>query len=51
MCAYHFDEFDYFLFPKIYEEITAQEALDFLKQTICEERCTLSVIHPIKEEA
>ena len=51
MCAYHFDEFDYFLFPKIYEEITAQEALDFLKQTIREERCTLSVIHPIKEEA
>lgn len=50
MCAYHFDEFDYFLFPQIYEQITAQEALDFLKQTIREERCTLSVIYPIKEE-
>lgn len=50
MCAYHFDEFDYFLFPQIYEQITAQEAMDFLKQTIREERCTLSVIYPIKEE-
>lgn len=51
MCAYHFDEFDYFLFPHIYEKITAQDVLEFLKHTIREERCALSVIYPVKEEA
>ena len=51
MCAYHFDEFDYFLFPKVYENVTVQEVLAFLPRVIQEERCVLSVINPIKEEA
>ena len=50
MCAYHFDEFDYFMFPKIYENITVQEVLDFFPRVIREERCVLSVIYPVKEE-
>jgi predicted Zn-dependent peptidase len=50
MCAYHFDEFDYFLFPQIYEQITVQEILDFFPRVIREERCVLSVIYPVKEE-
>ena len=50
MCAYHFDEFDYFLFPEIYEEVTVQEVLAFLPRVIREERCVLSVIYPVKEE-
>ena len=50
MCAYHFDEFDYFLFPQIYEEVTVQEILAFLNRAIREERCVLSVIYPVKEE-
>ena len=51
MCAYHFDEFDYFMFPKIYENITVQEVLEFFPRVIREERCVLSVIYPVKEEA
>lgn len=50
MCAYHFDEFDYFLFPQIYEDITVQEIQAFLHRVVREERCVLSVIYPIKEE-
>lgn len=50
MCAYHFDEFDYFQFPKIYEEVTVQEVLEFYPRVIREERCALSVIYPVKEE-
>jgi len=51
MCAYHFDDFDYFLFPQVYEEVTVQEVLEFLHRVIREERCVLSVIYPVKEEA
>ena len=50
MCAYHFDDFDYFLFPQIYETVTVQEVLAFLPRVIQEERCVLSVIYPVKEE-
>ena len=50
MCAYHFDEFDYFRFPQIYEEVTVQDVLAFLPRVIREERCVLSVINPAKEE-
>ena len=50
MCAYHFDEFDYFLFPQIYEEVTVQEVLSLFPRAIREERCALSVIYPVKEE-
>lgn len=50
MCAYHFDEFDYFLFPQIYEDVTVQEVLEFFPRVIREERCVLSVIYPVKEE-
>ena len=50
MCAYHFDEFDYFRFPQIYEEVTVQEIQAFLSRVVTEERCVLSVIYPVKEE-
>ena len=51
MCAYHFSEFDYFDFPEIYEQVSLEELKQFLGQTVRPERCSLSVIHPIKEEA
>ena len=50
MCAYHFDEFDYFLFPQLYEEISVQEVQTFLGRSVCEDQCVLSVIYPVKEE-
>jgi len=48
-CAYHFAEFDYFRFPEIYEDIQAQEVLDFLKETVTQPRSALSVIDPLPQ--
>ena len=50
LCAYHFSEFEYFGFPEIYEQVTLEELKQFLGRTVRPERCSLSVIHPIKEE-
>lgn len=50
LCAYHFDGFDYFLFPQIYEDILVQDVLQFIARVIREERCVMSVIYPVKEE-
>ena len=49
LCAYHFSDFDYFNFPAVYEKITAEEVVEFLKQTVRLERCALSVIRPLHE--
>ena len=47
-CAYHFSGFDYFDFPGVYQSVTAEEVVEFLKQTVCRERCALSVIEPLE---
>ena len=50
VCAYHFSDFDYFRFPEIYGSVTAEEILEFLKKTVCRERCALSVVVPLSDE-
>jgi predicted Zn-dependent peptidase len=47
VCAYHFSQFDYFLFPAVYAEVTWEEVYQFLTQVVTEERCALSVITPM----
>ena len=49
VCAYHFDEFDYFDFPAVYAEVQKEEILEFLQRVVTQERCALSMIEP-KEE-
>ena len=49
ICAYHFDEFDYFRFPAVYAAVRQDEVLEFLRRVVTKERCALSVIDP-KEE-
>ncbi len=49
ICAYHFSGFDYFRFPEVYESVKAEDVQEFIKKTVTEERCSLSVIEP-KEE-
>lgn len=49
ICAYHFSGFDYFDFPAVYEAITAQDVLDFIRQAVTADRCALSIITPIQE--
>ena len=47
LCAYHFSQFDYFDFPRVYESVTVAEIQEFLRAVVRPERCTLSVIVPI----
>ncbi len=49
LCAYHFEGFEYFEFPAVYAQVTAEQVLEFLSRVVTKERCSLSIIHP-KEE-
>ena len=49
VCAYHFSNFDYFRFPEVYRQITADEIQAFLGEVIRQDNCCLSVIYPVKE--
>jgi predicted Zn-dependent peptidase len=48
VCAYHFSDFEYFDFPEVYESVRAEEIREFLKNTVTVQRCSLSVINPLK---
>ena len=50
LCAYHFAGFDYFRFPEVYRGIRAEEIARFLGTVVKRERCSLSIINPLKEE-
>ena len=51
ICAYYFSGFDYLHFPAIYETITVDELIDFLRTAVREENCAISVIRPIQVTA
>ena len=51
MCAYHMGGFDYFKFPELYQQITPDELVQFLIRTVQPQRCSLSIVDPLKEEA
>lgn len=48
LCAYHFSGFDYFRFPQLYQSITCQEVVDFLRDTILPQRYGSCIIQPIR---
>lgn len=50
LCAYRMTEYDYFRFPELYDAITAEEVQAFLAQVIRPERCSISIIDPLREE-
>ena len=49
VCAYYFSKYDYFRFPEVYRKVEAEQLVEFLRRTVTEERCSLSIIYP-KEE-
>ena len=51
MCAYHMGGYDYFRFPELYQQITPDELVQFLIRTVQAQRCSLSVVEPLKEES
>jgi predicted Zn-dependent peptidase len=50
LCAYHLSDFDYFLFPGVYQSVTAREVLEFIERVVTEPRSALSIIHPLAAE-
>ena len=51
ICAYHFSGFDYFRFPGVYRDITAEDVCRFLKESVTQGNMSLAVIYPNEEEA
>ena len=51
VCANYMSKFEYFDFPGVYEEVTAEELREFLARVIVPERMSMSVIVPREEEA
>ena len=51
VCAHHLSQFEYFDFPGVYEEVTAEELREFLARVVVPERMSMSVIVPKEEEA
>ena len=49
ICAYHLSGFDYFNFPAVYRDITAEEVRRFLEESSTQERMSLAVIIPNEE--
>lgn len=47
VCAYHYSGFDYFRFPEIYRDITAEDIRVFISQTVKQETCAISIITPL----
>ena len=50
VCASHLSKFEYFDFPGVYAEVTAEELREFLGRVVRPERMSLAVIEPVEEE-
>ena len=47
LCAYKLTDFDYFEFPRVYEDIQIPEIQEFIRRVVQRSRCALSVIDPV----
>ncbi len=50
VCVYHFDEYEYFRFPDLYPQVTAEQIRQFIARVVIPERCCLSVIEEVSHE-
>ena len=50
VCASHLSRFEYFEFPEVYADVTAEELLEFLSRVVRPERMAMAVIDPIEED-
>ena len=51
VCASHLSKFEYFDFPEVYAEVTAEEIREFLARVVRPERMAMAVIEPLEDEA
>ncbi|MBE6951112.1 MAG: insulinase family protein [Ruminococcaceae bacterium] len=46
LVAYHMEGYDYFDFPQLFEEVTAEEVRRFIADNVKAERCSLAIVDP-----
>ncbi|MBQ6890305.1 MAG: insulinase family protein [Oscillospiraceae bacterium] len=46
LCAYHLSGFDYFDFPRLYEDLEVSQLQAFLERVVTPQRCSICVIRP-----
>ena len=46
LVAYHMEGYDYFDFPQLFEEVTAEEVRRFIADNVTAERCALAIVDP-----
>ena len=46
LCAYHYDDYDYFRFPELFAQVTPRDVLDFLRENVIAEHSAMSVVLP-----
>lgn len=46
LCAYHFNQYDYFRFPELFAQVGQAEVLDFLRENVQAKRSAMAVVLP-----
>ena len=46
LCAYHLENYDYFDFPTLFEEVTIDEVRRYIADNVRPEKCSLSIVDP-----
>ena len=46
LCAYHLENYDYFDFPTLFEEVTIDEVRRYIADNVRPEKCSLSIVAP-----
>jgi predicted Zn-dependent peptidase len=49
LCASYFEGAEYFEYPAVYESLSAEDAEQFLRENVLQERASISVVFPKKE--
>lgn len=51
LCAYEFDDMEYFEFLDVFQDVTPEQTAAFLREVVTRERAALSVVRPREKEA
>ncbi len=50
LAAYHLEGYDYFDFPRLFEEVTAEEVRQYLADHIRADNCSLAIVQPRRKD-
>ena len=46
LCAYHYDQYDYFRFPELFRQVRPEDVLEFIRENVVAEHSAMSVVIP-----